>query len=283
MPTYSEVLAQAGARLAAAGIDTPQLDARYLLEAASGLSHAGLRLAGPDAMPSEQVAQYELLIDRRTRREPVGRILGRREFWSLSFALSPDTLEPRPDSETLIEAALAHITNRQAPLRLLDLGTGTGCLLAALLYELPKAQGVGVDLSAGAVATATANLSALGLAARAQVVQGNWGEGLSGPFDLVISNPPYIAQAEKPDLAAEVLGFDPPLALFAQEQGLAAYRAILADLPRLLTPKGIAVLELGQGQAGSVRALALAQGLSVLELRRDLGGIERALILARAA
>lgn len=279
--TYAEILAAAIARLKAAAVDNPQLDARLLLEAVSGLTRAGMLLKADDEMPVEQYMVYGSLIDRRLQREPVARILGVREFWGLPFRLSAGTLEPRPDSEVLVEAMLNEVPDRNAELRILDLGTGTGCLLAALLHELPSATGLAIDKNPLAVETAKANLAELGLEARAEVREGNWAAGIEEVFDLVISNPPYIREDEMPALAPEVTQHDPALALVAGADGLDAYRAIIALLPRLLKAGGVAVLELGAGQGDAVSALLPAQSLKRLTIQQDFGGIPRALVIKK--
>jgi release factor glutamine methyltransferase len=219
------------------------------------------------------------VVARRARREPVSRIVGRREFWSLDFMLSPATLDPRPDSECLIEAALAAAPEDAATL-VLDLGTGSGCLLLAFLSERKRATGLGVDLSADAVATARENAARLGLAERARFAVGDWGAGVTGGFDLILCNPPYIPAGDIEGLAPEVAHHDPRLALAGGEDGLEAYRELAPELARLLRPRGRAVLEVGHGQADAVGRLMAAAGLSTHARRADLGGIERCLTLA---
>lgn len=269
-------------RLCAAGIDTPQLDARLLVAAALGLKPDALRLADDRPIAADGEARIEALVARRIEaREPVSRILGRREFWSLDFRVTPDVLDPRPDSETLVEAALALVPNRSAPLRVLDLGTGSGCLLLAVLLERPSAAGLGIDASEAALAVARENAARLGFAERARFQRGDWGRGLAERFDLILCNPPYIAERERPALAPEVARHDPPEALFAGPDGLDAYRAILPDLPRLLADGGRALLEIGATQAGAVSELARRAGLDVLEIKRDLAKRERCIVLGR--
>jgi len=277
--TLAQAQAQAQVYLARVGIATPDLDARWLLEAATGLSRTTLVMQAQQELSPEQLAIYHSLIERRAAHEPVARILGQREFWGLPFKLSPATLEPRPDSETLIEAAL---DCGLAPRRILDLGTGTGCLLAALLTEYPQATGVAVDCSAAALATAQENFSALGLADRVQCLQSNWWEKVEGLFDLVISNPPYLARHELEQVQPEVRQFDPLTALVSGADGLEAYRAILAGLSGHLAPGGVAVLELGLGQGAGVSALAKAQNLTVKSIKNDLGGVPRALVVVKS-
>ena len=231
--------------------------------------------------PDEGVDRFFDLVARRADGEPVARILGRREFWGLPFALAPATLEPRPDTETVVEAALGLVRGAGGAASILDLGTGSGCLLLALLSELPDAAGVGVDRSPAAAAAARRNARSLGLGDRARFVAGDWAEAISGRFDLVVSNPPYIATEHIEALAPEVRRHDPALALDGGADGLDAYRAIVADLPRLLAPSGVAVLELGAGQRDAVAGLARAAGLVVIGSNPDLAGTPRALALGR--
>ncbi|MFG1201855.1 peptide chain release factor N(5)-glutamine methyltransferase [Xanthobacter aminoxidans] len=266
------------ARLAAGGVETPELDARLLLAHALGCPPGELLSHGAAPAAPDMLAATEALLARRLAGEPVARIFGHKEFWSLTFRLSPDTLVPRPDTETLVEAALSLFPDRAAPLRILDLGTGTGAILAALLSEWPAATGIAVDRSGNAARTARDNLEANGLEDRASVLVGDWGTALAGGFDLVVSNPPYIAEDEMAGLAVDVRLHDPRLALVAGADGLAAYRIIAADLPRLLKPGGVAVLELGAGQEPAVATLVQAAGLGLLgPAHADLGGIPRAL------
>ena len=256
-------------------MDSPRLDARLLLAHAAGLTQAAL-LRDRDA--PVDMPPYAALLARRAAREPLALITGHQEFWSLSFEVSPDTLIPRPDSETLIEAALAARPGRGAVGSILDLGTGTGCLLLAALTEYPTARGVGVDLSPAAAALARCNAASLGLSGRAAVLCAHWDDALCARFDLVLSNPPYVPGAAIAGLMPEVALHEPRRALDGGPDGLDAYRFLLRRLPALLRPGGVAVLELGAGQAASVSALA--DGWAVT-LRRDLAGTERAMVLQR--
>ena len=253
-------------RLAAAGIAEPRRELRLLQVGAGG----DASLAG---WPDRPHPGLEALAARRAAREPLSRIVGRREFWSREILLTPDTFDPRPDSETAVEAALAA---KPCFRTVLDLGTGSGCLLAALLSERPEARGLGIDRSPGACRAARRNLEGL----PAAVAAGDWGAAVGGRFDLVVSNPPYIRSGEIAALMPEVRDHDPRLALDGGADGLDAYRAILRDLPRLMSPGAAAVLELGFGQAEAVAALAEAQGLRIGDIRADLGGIPRAMVLA---
>lgn len=270
------LLRDAARRLTGAGVDSARLDARLLLGAVLG------RAVWPHesaAVTDEAIAGFEALLARRLAREPVSRILGRRAFWTLDLLVGPDTLDPRPDSETLIEAAVAAFAGRPPPGRILDLGTGTGCLLLAALAEFPGATGLGVDRLAGAVATATENARRSGMAARAEFRTTPWDDLPRDRADLILSNPPYVAEAAIDCLAPEVALFDPRGALAAGPDGLDAYRGLFGVLPRLIADQGIAVLELGAGQRQVVTELACSAGFSVLDAYCDLGGVERALVL----
>lgn len=253
-----------------AAIPDAAFEARILIEDLGG--------TGP-SLDERARSRLAEALDRRLRGAPLWRLLGEREFWGLPFSLSPATLEPRPDSETLIEASVAQFaTRRGAPLRVLDLGTGTGCLLIAALHELPHASGLGIDLSAEAVATASANAARNGLGERCAFRQGRWTEGLDERFDLILSNPPYIPAGDIPGLDAAVREYDPMLALDGGPDGLDAYRALAAALPAYLQPEGRIVLEIGAGQRDDVVAIMGAGGLRHLESRKDLGGHDRAIV-----
>ncbi|MBY0299474.1 MAG: peptide chain release factor N(5)-glutamine methyltransferase [Methylobacterium sp.] len=277
----AQALVRAGARLAGRGIETAALDARILTLDSLGLTAVDLALRGDVPIGPEGAARLEAALARREAGEPVARILGAWEFWGLPFRLSPATLVPRPDTETVVEAALALGLPREAPRRLLDLGTGSGCLLVALLCEWPRATGLGLDRSHEALLTARDNAVRNAVAARALFVQGDWGAALRGPFDLIVSNPPYIAARVIAELAEEVQAHDPRLALDGGEDGLDAYRAILAQVPHLLAPQGRLVVEMGFDQEGPLRALAEGSELHVLEVRRDLAGHPRVAVLGR--
>ena len=268
-------LRHGAAVLAAAGIDDARREARMLLHHALGLPER--TLLAPDA--AVDPARYEALLARRAAREPMAFITGRRGFWTLDLEVSPETLIPRADTETLIHAALAAFPQRERVRAVLDLGTGTGALLLAALVEFPVAFGVGVDRSAGAAALAARNARTNGLAARAAFLAGDWAAALDARFDLILANPPYIPKADIAGLMPEVARHEPRAALDGGADGLDAYRAILADLGRLLAPGGAAILELGHGQAESVAAIAAGAGFAAPALRADFGGIARALVL----
>lgn len=273
--TLSEARARLTQAFAARAGEEAGLDARLLIEAASGLSHVAL-IASPQATLGEAAGRLSAMAARRIAGEPVSRILGAREFWSMAFRVTPDTLDPRPDTETLIEAALDLFAARRGDaLRIVDFGAGTGAILAALLREFPRASGIGVDLSEAAAAVARENLTALGLAGRSAIVVGDWDGGLSGTFDLIASNPPYIPSADIAGLAPEVRAHDPRLALDGGADGLDAYRALAPLAARRLAPGGLALFEVGIGQAGAVVDLCRAAGLAPLAPRLDLGGTAR--------
>jgi release factor glutamine methyltransferase len=263
------------------GLQEADLDARVLVRHATGIDPALPGLAAEKTLEAPQIERLREAAHRRLSREPVARILGRREFHGLDFALNPACLVPRPDTETIVDAALV-LLPASAPVRILDLGTGPGTILLALLAERPLAEGLGIDRSAEALEAARTNAEALGLGARVRFAQGDWTEGLDGPFDLVVSNPPYIPSATCLALDPEVRDHDPRLALDGGLDGLDAYRLILGGIGRVLTPAGRVVLELGIGQAAPVAAIALSHGFVVAGLHSDLAGIPRALVLQRA-
>ncbi|HET6538269.1 MAG TPA: peptide chain release factor N(5)-glutamine methyltransferase [Sphingopyxis sp.] len=267
-------LRQAAALLAPIS-DTARLDAELLLAHALGIERDRLLL---DPSRYQTPAEFPALLQRRLRQEPLAYILGYRDFWTLRLAVGPGALIPRPDSETLIEALLEEISDRQAPLRMLDLGTGPGTLLLAALSEYPAATGLGVDASAAALAYAEENAAAAGLVDRAQFQIGDWGQGLSGPFDLILCNPPYIAESE--NIMADVADYEPASALFAGADGLSDYRLLMPQIDQLLSETGIALLEIGSTQYQPVAAMARECGFAV-QCYPDLGGRDRAVLLRR--
>ncbi|HVM79816.1 MAG TPA: peptide chain release factor N(5)-glutamine methyltransferase [Stellaceae bacterium] len=283
MHDIATALTATASRLAAAGIDDSRREARLLMATALGWDAARVLAYPESVLDAEAEARLESLLARRARREPMARILGHREFWSLRFELSPATLDPRPDSETLIEAALAALPDRAQPYRALDLGTGSGCLLLALLSELPQAWGLGIDRAAEAVATARRNAAALGLGSRARFAVGDWATAIAGDWHAILVNPPYIASGAIAGLMPEVAKHEPRLALDGGRDGLDAYRTLLPQVAGLLAPQGVAVIELGEGQLAAVAEIASAVGLVIHGKRHDLAGVERCLIVARAA
>lgn len=255
--------------------DNPRAEARLLVAHALGTTPQQVILRGAEPVDP---ALVEPLVARRLAREPMAYILGHRGFWTLDLQVSPATLIPRPDSETLVEAALQRI--QTPPGRILDLGTGTGCLLLALLTVFPDAFGVGIDRVPAAAALARTNAACNGLAGRCAFLVGNWTDPVAGLFSLIVSNPPYIAAGDIPGLMPEVVLHEPHSALDGGADGLNAYRAILPRIAGHLAPDGMAVLELGAGQAQMVTDMARALGFQVA-LHRDLAGIERAAVLER--
>lgn len=273
----STAIADLARNLEAAGVESPQTDARAMVLGVLDLPVEAL-IREPDLTLSRaQARRLSNWLVRRIAGTPVSRLIGRREFWSLSFKIGPATLDPRPDSETLVETVLAELKpRREQPLRLLDLGTGSGCLLLALLSELKQATGIGVDITPAALKVAAENAESLRLADRAEFRKGDWTRGLSGPFDVILSNPPYIARDEIEFLDAEVL-CDPIRALDGGPDGLDAYRRILAEAPALLAPGGFLALEIGWDQAEALTRLIDASGGRVRRLVQDLAGLDRVL------
>lgn len=278
----ADLLSEGMKALGAAGIDSPAREARLLLTLAAQVPPA-VMVGFPERPVDESAAlAYRALLARRVDREPMSHLIGEREFWSLPFIVSRDVLDPRPDSEALIEAVLSETDDRAAPLRLLDLGTGSGCLLLTLLRELPRAHGWGVDLSPAALEIAGRNAARLGLAARVTLRRGSWTTALTAEdgvlFDLVISNPPYIPLAEIAALEPEVARHEPHLALDGGVDGLDAYRALAPIIALQLAAEGVAALEIGLGQAESVTALMQAAGLVPAGQQRDLAQRIRCLL-----
>ena len=263
-----------------AGIESPDTDARLLIGHALGLDRTALMTNGDRPLHADEIATIDALAARRLRHEPVSRILGRKEFWSLPLDVSDAVLVPRPDTETVVEAALDYIERenlRLASLRLLDIGTGSGALLLALLTELRNAEGVATDISPAAIDVARGNAERLGLSPRCTFVVCDIAAGVTGLFDLIVSNPPYIAHVDIGTLEPEVRDYDPVLALDGGIDGLDAYRAIASQAIHLLAPGGRLIVELGAGQERAVRDLFTRAGLTVSGVRADLAGIPRAL------
>jgi release factor glutamine methyltransferase len=258
------------------GIDSAELDARLLTGGAFGLDLTGLIAATTRIVTPDEAAHLENFLQRRLAGEPVARILGVKEFWGLTLNLSAATLVPRPDTETVVELAL-EVCRRQERRRIADIGTGSGAILLALLSELPDATGIGTDISLEALRMARDNAARLGLTQRAAFVACNYTAALSGPFDLIVSNPPYIRSADIAGLDREVREYDPPRALDGGPDGLAAYRVIAPDAARLLAPGGTLIVEAGYGQSGPIAELMSASGLTPdVPPKADLAGIPRA-------
>ncbi|HML11800.1 MAG TPA: peptide chain release factor N(5)-glutamine methyltransferase [Xanthobacteraceae bacterium] len=293
IPRLDASISVAGARRAlarvftSAGLDSPALDAQVIVGHALGLGHAALAGAAEHTLDPAERERIAAMAARRLAREPVARIVGMKEFWGLPLRVSPAVLVPRPETETLVETALAALDregDRARPIRIADLGTGSGALLLALLSELPKAFAIGTDFSTDALLVARDNAERLGLAARAAFVACDFASALAGPFDLVVANPPYVARGELAQLAPEVREYDPVMALDGGPDGLRAYRALAADASRLIGPDGHMVVEVGAGQADAAALLfsKKQQPMDVTTLR-DLAGIPRALHIRPAA
>jgi release factor glutamine methyltransferase len=276
--TLGSAIAETAFALAATGLDEPRRRARRLTAAALGLSSADVFAHPEQKLGPAERDRIAAMLDRVLKGEPLTRILGRREFWGLEFSLSVDTLDPRPETETIVEAVLARRPDRNRAYRILDLGTGSGCLLLALLSELGNASGIGVDITRGAVMTARRNAAALGLAARARFVISDWASALVGRFDIVVANPPYIDSAAIPALPPEVRDHDPHCALDGGADGLMAYRAMTGELPDLLAAGGLFATEIGSDQADAVAALLRQAGLTVEAVVPDLAGLPRCVV-----
>jgi len=277
MQRAGDLLDGAARRLAAAGVSDARREARLLLAHLLQVS-PGYLSTHPEAEVEEDAARsFAAFIERRSAREPISHILGERDFWSLSFTVTADTLAPRPDSETLVEAALSYFPDPQARFSVLDLGTGTGCLLLSILQERPNATGLGLDKSPNTLEVARANAHRLGLEGRSAWMAGDWREANLGVFDLVISNPPYIPSGEIETLEPEVARYEPRLALDGGTDGLDAYRSLMTMVKKVLKPKGVLGLEFGLGQGADVMALMQGAGLSHPRVFKDLAGIERCL------
>ena len=281
MTSVGDSLSAAAAALASAGVENARTEARLILAAVAESAPAEIFNAVDQDIDDGLRHRFEDAVDRRAAGTPFAHIAGEREFWSLPFRVSPATLVPRPDTETLIALALALFKDRTAPGLLADLGTGSGCLALTLLHEFSDAHGVAVDISADALCIARENAIALGLDGRCRFVEGGWREIGAGPFDLMVSNPPYIPRADIDALAAEVRDHEPRSALDGGTDGLDAYREILPLMAERLAATGIAIVEIGVGQAADIGDLAAAGGLRLIEMGRDLAGHERALAFCK--
>lgn len=275
-------VAELAGRFEAAGIETPKADARVLTAFVLGREPVYLRIHPEEEIDIQDIARIDACAVRRFKREPVSKITGTRGFWRLDFKVTPDVLDPRPDSETLIEKVLEILPDKTASLKILDLGTGTGCLAQALLCEYIRASAVGTDISPAALAVAEENAAFNGLKERFAAVLADWNEpgwenNFKTPFDVVISNPPYIAEFERASLAPEVREYDPPQALFGGPDGLDPYRKIVLCLPRLLKKGGLFVCEFGKGQEEDVRRIICTGGGEFNSFGVDLGGVTRCL------
>lgn len=279
--TPREAFSWARAALTRVDPDGAALDAKlFTIQAWGGREHSVHLL--PDVPgDGETMARLFQYVRRRIAHEPTAYILGRKEFWSLDFLVSPAVLIPRPDSETLIRHALDMLPDRDRPYTALDLGTGSGCLLLTFLHERQNAKGLGVDASLEALEIARKNAENQGLATRARFALGDWASAVDERFDLVLCNPPYVAETERKSLAPDVRDHEPASALFAGPDGLAAYARIAPQLQRVLRPEGIAIIEAGLGQAAAISQLCVSQGLEVIGIREDFGGIPRSVAVRR--
>jgi release factor glutamine methyltransferase len=266
------------ARLQTAGVDMPALEARLLICEATGLNRQALWRDGQVRLSVTAARKLEDYVTRRLAHEPVSRIIGHAEFHGLNLLINRFVLDPRSDTETLVNGVLAAAPSQDRPWRILDLGTGSGAVLCALLTHYPNAFGLGVDKSAAAAATAQTNLRRLKLNDRAAIIVGDWGTAIGSPFDIVVANPPYIESGVVPTLGVEVRDFDPHLALDGGVDGLAAYRSIGAELSALLRPNALVAFEIGASQGAAVSRIVASAGLEDIRVVRDLGGHERVVL-----
>ena len=281
MPSIKTILTNAKQKLRSAKIESAYLDADILMMHAANLTREKI-IAHPDKNLSEdEVSKFNDYITRRINREPISHITGKREFWGLEFNVTKHTLDPRADSECLIEQALELFPDKQQPLKIADFGTGTGCLLLSLLYEYRNAQGIGIDISNDALNVAKSNSLKLKLANRSDFVVSSWADGIKGEFDLIISNPPYIIKNDIKKLEAEVSKFEPKLALDGGEDGLNCYRELAVNIHLLLSDKGYAIFEFGQGQEADVRAILESVGMEFVAYKKDLSSIIRSITVRR--
>jgi release factor glutamine methyltransferase len=267
--------------LAQAKIENYQLDARILLEHATGLSKEMIIMSPEQNLSPAQLEIFEQLIKRRAMREPVSHLIGRREFFGRDFLVNKHVLDPRPDSETLISAIIAVVSDPQACLNILDLGTGSGCLLLTTLLEFPQSRGLGIDISAEAIAVAKINSMKLGLGKRSSFVVNCWGEDVNDQFDIIISNPPYIENLAVTKLEPEVVLYEPHLALLGGESGLDCYFQIASDIAKLLSHSGYAVIECGQGQEKEITNIFAAVNLKAVNYSADLSGTIRCITFVK--
>lgn len=279
--TVAGILHEMTRHLSQAGIENARREARLLMEYGSGLSLTTQLTRGGDLLSADVVSRLSGLTGRRMQHEPLHYITGQRGFWSLDVAVSPATLIPRADTEALIESLCALRPDRSRVSSVLDLGTGTGCLLLAALGEYPEAIGVGVDRSEAAARLARENAHRNGMQNRCFMLTGDWNASISGRFDVILSNPPYIRSQDINQLMPEVARFEPMSALDGGQDGLTEYRRIIPSLPSLMADNGLAVIEAGAGQGDDIVHLAECAGLQVLEIRSDLGGISRALAFGK--
>lgn len=278
--TVGGIIDAAAARLAEAGFANARHEARLLLGVVTGMDESRLMGWPETVCPESEKKSFEKLIVRRLDHEPISHLTGVREFWSLPFSVDKSVLDPRADSEILIEASLRYTAAKKGVIRVLDLGTGSGCLLLSVLHEIEGATGIGTDFSAPALAVAKRNADLLGLSDRAGFIEARWADGIAEAFDLILCNPPYIRSADIETLAPQVNRHEPRTALDGGVDGLDCYREIMPALPSLLKPDGVALFEFGLGQAPDVSDIAARNGLQTLSLENDLADHERCLVLA---
>lgn len=278
--TVDQALNEAAMCFKNAGIDSYNIDARILLEHCLNATREQLIANKNKCLEENELNAFNILKDRRKSREPISLIIGKKEFWGHDFATNKHTLDPRPDSETLIETVIGLYSNRAKKLSILDLGTGTGCLLLSLLSEYPNSLGLGVDISQEALNLAVKNSESLGLERRGKFILSNWDEKIEGNFDIIISNPPYIKSEDIKALEPEVSNFDPLSALDGGEDGLSEYRKIASFVPSLLKENGTIILEIGEGQEQDVQKIFETENLKLTEQKKDLAGIIRCLIFS---
>ncbi|MDR3326127.1 MAG: peptide chain release factor N(5)-glutamine methyltransferase [Rhodospirillaceae bacterium] len=277
--TLGKVLNDLTGLLLSAGIPSARLDARILISHVLGISTTTVFSHQERFVSIDEIKRIWQVSARRINHEPISHIICCREFWSLSFKVTKDTFDPNPDTETVVEAALSAIFDRQASIRLLDFGTGTGCILLALLSELPQAFGLGIDISQATLCVARENAKSLGLQHRSEFMIGNWGKEIDMSFDVILSNPPYIPKSDIDNLENEVSIYTPKIALDGGNDGLVCYRSLIPDIARLLVPNGIVALEIGRGQSNEVSKLFQKYGLTFTTLHYDLAGIDRCILV----
>ena len=275
LQTFTNAMETAKELLLFAGIDEPTREARLLLSYVTGLPASQIFIHPDRELNSVEYKNLEGLVSRRLNHEPISHLLGRREFWSLNFLVGPQVLDPRPASETLVETAFKYFNDQNASFSVLDLGTGSGCLVLSVLSERPHAGGLGIDVSSAALGIARQNAILHSLSERVSFKYGDWAKNLDGEFDLILCNPPYIAAHEMNNLASGIINFEPSIALFGGVDGLNAYRKLSDDIAKLLSPKGIAIIECGQGQSESVNKILKKAGLTQIDTNKDISGITR--------
>ena len=280
--TVGGALAHAASRLRDAAVESPRLDARLLLRHAAGLRDEEILAKRDDVLSAPLIRRFDTLVTRREAHEPIAYIVGKKEFWSLTFEVSPATLIPRPDSETVVAAALRHMQASPAGLRILDLGVGSGCLLISILHEIASATGLGVDNNMDAVVIARRNAARADVGARAQFIVGDWAQAISARFDIIVTNPPYVGEDERATMATDVVAYEPATALFAGAQGDDAFTALAPQLAPRLASGGVVIAESGRGQASRVGQIFRSGGLVELESCTDIAGIERCAVYGHA-